>query len=149
MRQFNAGWFYLKLCLANAWFIVWYTTSIHLSSRGFLIAASLCAYTLLLVVFHTLIWNTTALSHTDVVPQTISQRLAVEKNNVREAVYTPDSLAKREKYLQALLTKQSTHRDALINLALISYSLGSTAEAAQLISQARQLDPNHPFLVQF
>ncbi len=41
------------------------------------------------------------------------------------------------------LTVQPTHRDALLNLALLEEAVGSTQSAQEYFDQAHQLDPNN------
>lgn len=149
MRTLSAGWFYCKLLLTNIWFISWYTLNLHFSSRIFLLAASLCVYTVLLIVFHTFAWQTTVFTRPIYSPKLIIDRLQQSSLESQVKIYERIALQKHEQLLTSLLTTQPTHRDALINLALLKYTTGQTAEAARYMNLARQLDPNHPFLIQF
>lgn len=57
---------------------------------------------------------------------------------------SPENIEEKLLFYKELHKKQPTHRDVLLNLAILEHEIGNEVLASQYLEQARQLDPNNP-----
>ena len=75
--------------------------------------------------------------------------LQLQKNKARQTqTQINNQLFSQKETLEKILIKQPTHRDTLIDLAIISCRLEVWEDCQEYLQRAKQVDPNNPIFEQ-
>jgi tetratricopeptide (TPR) repeat protein len=79
-----------------------------------------------------------------------SYYLQVKKTKaIQERSEVTNQLMHQKEALKKILVQQPTHRDTLINLAIISCQLEQWQDCQDYFQKAKEIDPNNPIFEQF
>lgn len=142
-------WFYSRLTLVVAGDIFLYFLRLYFTSRSFLSVTGLFFCILILTIYRYFSWQTNLFTRVwsaenDIAAKVLSQQSIL----FQEFLFTPTSQQVHTTALQQLTDQQPSHRDALINLLLISLSDRSSTALSrqQLFTTIQQLDPNYALI---